>query len=42
MWKRKETIKETLDNGNDNSQVLGVALASFLLLGMKDKRINAR
>lgn len=37
MWKRKEAIKETLDNGNDNSRLPGVALASFLLSGMKDR-----
>lgn len=33
MWKRKKTIKETLDNGSDNCQV---GLGRFSLLGMKD------
>lgn len=37
MWKRKEPFKGTLVNGNDNSRRSGKALATFLLLGMKDR-----
>ena len=38
MWKRKETIKGTLDSGNDDSRRLSERpWPDFLLLGMRDK-----
>lgn len=39
--KRKETIKETLDNGNDNSRRPWMALAGLFCLGWKMERKHA-